>query len=166
MIVRTKDTLNNKPRIDGTRISVETILNSINKHGIEWTLKNYPDITISDIDDCLKYNNFIKMNENLIELVDNNLDLPIFAWVNGEICEDDCGYWLGQFGKAEIREYAKVESYGWHETGYVFKDDYEDYLDYLLDTNENLTEEEAENQILNLDYKKAIFVYIDLPDKF
>ena len=94
------------------------------------------------------------------------MDLPIFAWVNGEICEDDCGYWLGQFGKAEIREYAKVESYGWHETGYVFKDDYEDYLDYLLDTNENLTEEEAENQILNLDYKKAIFVYIDLPDKF
>lgn len=166
MIVRTKDTLNNKPRVNGTRISVETILNSINKHGIEWTLKNYPAITISDIDDCLKYNNFIKMNENLIELVDNNLDLPVFAWVNGEICEDDCGYWLGQFGKAEIREYAKVESYGWHEIDYVFKDDYEDYLDYLLDTNENLTEEEAENQILNLDYKKAIFVYIDLPDKF
>lgn len=166
MIVRTKDILNNRPRIDGTRISVETILNSINKHGIEWTLKNSPDITISDIDDCLKYNNFTKMNESLIELVDNNLDLPIFAWVNGEICEDDCGYWLGQFGKAEIKEYAKVEFYGWHEIDYVFKDDYEDYLDYLLDTNENLTEEEAKNQILNLDYKKAIFVYIDLPDKF
>lgn len=162
MIVRT----NNEPRIDGTRISVETILNSINKHGIEWTLKNYPDITISDIDDCLKYNSFIKMNKNLIELVNNDLDLPIFAWVDGEVCEDDCGYWLGQFGEAKIREYAKVESYGWHEIDYVFKDDYENYLDYLLDKNENLTEEEAKNQILNLDYKKAIFVYIDLPDKF
>lgn len=115
---------------------------------------------------CLKYNNFTKMNESLIELVNNNLDLPIFAWVNGEVCKDDCASWLGQLGEAEIREYAKVEPYGWYERDYVFKDDYEDYLDYLLDTNKNLTEEEAKNQILNLDYKKAIFVYIDLPNKF
>lgn len=104
------------------------------------------------------------MNKEVVDLISKNPELPIFAWVNGEICEDNCGYWLGQFDSASIREYAKVKNYYWYEKNYVFKDDYEDYLNYLLNENENLTEEDAIKQILNLDYKRAIFVYVDILD--
>ncbi len=107
------------------------------------------------------------MNKELIELIQNNPDLPIFAWVDGEVCEDSCGYWAGQFGNATIREYSKVETYDWYEKDYVFRDDYDEYLEYLLNEHEDLTEEEAIKQIENLlDYKKAIFVYVNIPKDF
>ena len=104
------------------------------------------------------------MNKELIKLINENPDLSIYAWVDGEICEDNCGYWLGQFGNAEIKEYAKVESYDWYDKDYIFRNDYEEYLEYLL--NEGLTEEEAIKQIESLDYKKAIFVYVIMPNNF
>lgn len=106
------------------------------------------------------------MKNNLIDLIKENPELPIYAWVDGEVCADSCGYWLGQFGNAEIREYAKVETYGWEERDYVFKDDYDEYLDYLTTRNEDMTDEVAKRIISKLDYKKAIFVYVNTPDKF
>lgn len=106
------------------------------------------------------------MSNNLIKLISENSDLPIFAWVNGEICADGCYYWAGQFGGAEIREYAKVEPYGWNDIDYVFKDEPEDYIDYWLEKNEDMSEEDAERHIKLLDYKKAIFVYVELPKDF
>lgn len=55
MIVRNKHTLNGKWRVDGTRISVETIVNALYSDGIDWILINYPTITINDIADCLNF---------------------------------------------------------------------------------------------------------------
>lgn len=55
MIVRNKDILNGKWRVDGTRISVETIVNALYSDGIDWILENYPTITINDIEDCLNF---------------------------------------------------------------------------------------------------------------
>ena len=124
-------------------------------HRIEEILSKYKEI-IGEV----------KVNKEIIKLINENPDLPIYAWVNGEVCEDNCGYWLGQFRNAEIKEYAKVETYGWYDKDYVFKDDYEEYLEYLLNENENLTEEEAIKQIESLDYKKAIFVYVNMPVDF
>ena len=106
------------------------------------------------------------MSKELIELINNNPDLPMFAWVDGEICSDNCGYWLGQFGNAAIREYAKVETYDWFGRDYIFKDEPEDYIEYLLNEDEDLTESEAEAIVENLDYKKAIFVYVNTPSSF
>lgn len=107
------------------------------------------------------------MSKELIKLISENPDLPIFAWVDGEIFEDSCGYWLGQFGDASIREYAKVETYYWYgDRDYVLKDEPEDYIDYLLEKNEDMTEKDAVSYIANLDYKKAIFVYVELPKDF
>ena len=110
---------------------------------------------------------------NLVELVSENPDLPIYAWVNGEVCADDGLYWLGKFRKAKVREYADVESYGWFEQTIVFKDDPEDYVQYLFDFLEteeeyknfsnNELEDECERIVEELDYRKAIFVYIELP---
>lgn len=55
MIVRSKDILNNKWRIDGTRISVDVVINGLKINGLDWVLKNYPRLTISDIADCLSF---------------------------------------------------------------------------------------------------------------
>lgn len=108
------------------------------------------------------------MSKELIQLISDNPDLPIFAWVNGEVCEDDSCYWLGKFDSASIREYAELGfSYGWHETNWVFKDETEDLEDYLLNTTEylELSDSEADKKLedfLNsLEYKKAIFVFVD-----
>lgn len=106
------------------------------------------------------------MSKELIKLINDNPDLPIFAWVDYEIVGGDYGSWAGQFGDAEIREYAKVETYGWDDRDYVFKDEPEDYIEYLLNKNEDMSEEEAERQIRLLEYKKAIFVYINIPKDF
>lgn len=53
MIVRNKNILNCKWIVDGTIISVGTIVNALYSDGIDWILENYPTITINDIADCL-----------------------------------------------------------------------------------------------------------------
>jgi len=108
------------------------------------------------------------MKSNLIELLKENPDLPIFAWVDNEVVGgDDCGRWSGQFGEAEIREYTKVEPYGYNDQTIVFKNDTEDYYECLLDKYIDLDGEELERKVNStfdkLKYKKAIFVNVDLP---
>lgn len=105
------------------------------------------------------------MSKEFIELVKDNPDLPIFAWVDCEVVQGDSMRWSGQFGNAEVLEYANVEPYGYNDTPIVFKNDTEDYLQHLIDNDlENKTEEELETEIEALDYKKAIFVNVDLPN--
>ncbi len=107
------------------------------------------------------------MSKELIELIQNNPELPIYAWVNADIVGDGYGWWAGEFHSAEIREFAEVEPYGWSEQTWVFKDDDEDYYDYLINTDEysDMSDEEAkqkvEEVIANLPYKKGIFVWVD-----
>lgn len=110
------------------------------------------------------------MKSNLLELVKDNPDLPIYALVHGEVCEDDCHYFFGELGQAEIREYANVEQYGYYDMTVVFKDDDEDYFEHLINSDEyeDLSQKEAEKkaneEIDKLNWKKAIFVYVGLPN--
>ena len=109
------------------------------------------------------------MNNELLELVKNNPELPVLAWVNAELCGDGFGYWLGKFKGASIKEYAEVEPFGYNDMNMVFKDDTEDYYDYLINSEpyKKMTDYDANKQVThlinNLDYKKAIFVYVDMP---
>jgi len=41
-------------------------------------------------------------NKDFVELVAQNPDLPIITLVHGEVCGDDCGYWLGHCGSASV----------------------------------------------------------------
>ena len=105
---------------------------------------------------------------NLIKLVKENPDIPIFAWVDCEVVQDERHRWCGQFGKASILEYANVDPYGSDDQTIVFKNDTEDYYESLLDKYPELDGEELENKVNKefdkLKYKKAIFVNVDLPD--
>lgn len=110
------------------------------------------------------------MKSDLSELQKENPELKAYALVHGEVCEDDCHYFFGELGQAEIREYANVEPYGYNEMTVVFKDDDEEYFEYLINSfeYEDLSQEEAEKkaneEIAKLEWKKAIFVYVGLPD--
>ncbi|MBP3504689.1 MAG: hypothetical protein J6K18_06130 [Bacilli bacterium] len=109
------------------------------------------------------------VDNNFIELVKENPELPIYAWVNSEVVEDDYHSWLGQFTTTRIREYAKVEEYNCYGMDIVFKDDDEEYFEYLINTDKykDLSDEEAKKQveeyISKLEFKKAIFVDVVAP---
>lgn len=110
------------------------------------------------------------MSQEIIDLIAANKDLPIYTLVSFEVVGGDYGDWFGKVTSAEIREYANVEPYGYNDTTVVFKDDDEEYYEYLLNQEEyeNLSVREAkikvEEIINNLPYKKAIFIHVGLPD--
>ena len=99
----------------------------------------------------------------LLTLIKDNPDLPIVAYVDGDIVADDSSCrWIGSIGKSHIIEYVAVEMYrGMPEM--IYRDDTEEYETYLLENTE-LSEEAVKEHINNLSWVKAIAVNIDLPE--
>lgn len=124
--------------------------------------------------------------KELIELVRQNPDLPVIPMVDGELCGDDYGWYIGSFGTAKVGEYAL---YGdrWYDDREDFKEDYYGYNDdwlcekfqynpriseYTVNTGKYTKEQLAENEkheaemdeyldgIAESKFKKAIIVYI------
>lgn len=68
-IIATQDVLFGKPRIKGTRISVDQILSSLAEDNtFDDILKEFPDITKDDIRACIEYANDIVMNVHVISI--------------------------------------------------------------------------------------------------
>lgn len=98
--------------------------------------------------------------DKLINLIAENSDLPIVPIVDVTIAEEDCRYWLGEWGSVRIDEYLVTQN------GVCLKSDndvlctlyrylsYEEY-DALPDT-----EEECRPYYDKLPWVKAIIVYI------
>lgn len=111
--------------------------------------------------------------KELLKLVQENPELPIVPMVNSEIVADD-GYnwWLGSFGHSVVDSYACVEYYG--DDRFFTKDEQDLIEEYFAekiiyeDENEELSDEEVEKraheQAESLPWKKAIIVYIYLPE--
>lgn len=104
------------------------------------------------------------MTNEIIDLINKNEELSIYAFVDYEVVGGDFGSWVGSIRSAQIKEYAKVETYGYDDRDIVFKDDQEEYIEFLLTRNEDMTEEDAVRISNNLSYKKAIFLNVSLPD--
>ena len=105
-----------------------------------------------------------KNREELFRLIEENPELPIIPMVDGEISADDCGWWIGALGYAQVDEYLFVND------GVVFKSDDEIFnaLERFLpdDEFEKLpeVEEECRPYYEALPWKRAIIVYIVLPE--
>lgn len=117
--------------------------------------------------------NPIEINSKFIELVRQNPNLPILAWVNYEVCcDDEYSHWLGEIQHTSIEEYVAIEKYG--EDRIFTKDDVSELIDYYMDEYfqepeyENMSDEEYEqywtNYVNNLEWKKAIFIWVETPD--
>lgn len=127
--------------------------------------------------------------QKLVELVKEYPDLPIIALVHGEVCGDDCGYWLGHCGSASIelvgligeRYYTDLEEftevyYDRHSDELCEKFNYEPRCCAVAVERGEYTEEQfaanclAEAQLegylreIALKYmRRAIVMYVDLP---
>lgn len=117
--------------------------------------------------------NPIEINSKFIELVRQNPNLPILAWVNYEVC-DDCDHsWLGEIQDVTIEEYTSYEMYN-EGADLVTKDNMDDICDYLRDywydtePYKSMSDEDfekyIENYVNNLEWKKAIFIWVETPD--
>lgn len=104
--------------------------------------------------------------EELFKLIQEHPELPVVPMVDSDIVADDCGYWLGSWGKASIDEYFVSEQ----AERVFFKSDNDvfDVLERHLSCEEfealPETEEECRPIYNALPWIKAIVVYITLPD--
>lgn len=104
--------------------------------------------------------------EELFKLMQENPDLPVVPMVGCEIVADDCGYWLGSWGRAYVDEYVLAE----RAERMLFKSDddvfdaLEKYMSY--EEFEKLPDSESECRPYyeKLPWTKAIIVYINLPE--
>ena len=105
--------------------------------------------------------------EKLLKLIKENPDLPVVPMVDGEVCGDDSGWWLGRWGSAYIDEYYVGK------TRIHFKDDDEEstLADMVgckyYETKDGrdittLSDEEWKELFESLEWIKAIVVYIEL----
>ena len=107
--------------------------------------------------------------KDIVNLITENEDLPIYAYVATEVVADDMAscYWLGKVKSARIARIAFVEPYGYNDQTVVDSSDTEDYFEYLVNSDEyrDLSDEEAEKkaneEIKNLEYKEVILLHID-----
>lgn len=103
--------------------------------------------------------------EELFKLIKENPDLPILPMVDGEIVSNDkCAYWMGSWGSAYIGEYYITD-------GEVFEkdedlDEIEKVLsaEYGYDVFKYMSDVAAVDTYNKLPWRKAIIVYIDLPE--
>lgn len=104
------------------------------------------------------------MNENikhLIQLMDENPDLPVIPMVGQDIVADCTGEWVASFGKAEVK---KICIYG--EKVVIREDKNAIKTVEALDL-EGLTREESIEKLTwyldELDWLEAIIVHIETP---
>lgn len=107
-----------------------------------------------------------KYREELFRLIQENPDLPVVPMVDSEIVADDCGYWLGAWGRASVDEYFISERA--ERVFFKSEDDVFDTLERHMSCEEfealPESEEECRPYYDRLPWIKAIVVYINLPE--
>ena len=109
----------------------------------------------------------------LLRLVAENPSLPVVPMVYSEVVQDE-GYawWLGSFGEVSVDEYVIFKSSKYDDGKYYTKGD-EDEIEEIIaewvsEENPQMSESEvfaeAHRQAEALPWRKAILVYVDLPE--
>lgn len=123
-------------------------------------------ITIGEAKEVNKPPQDAKYGE-LLRLIAENPSLPVVPMVNSEVvADDDYAYWVGSFSSATVDEYVCVnERFYTRDSQDEIEDD---FSDYLCDDYPDMPDEEfykmIHEKVEALPWKKAIIVYIDLPE--
>ena len=107
------------------------------------------------------------MKCDLIELIKQYPDLPVFAWVDSEVVRDDSYmFWLGEFGRAGKTKIVLFEMYGEERVfEYSGRDEIEEYIwDRSDDDLTFKSYDEVETYVKSLSWEDAILVKIETPD--
>ena len=101
----------------------------------------------------------------IIKLIQENPELPVVPMVDSEVVCEDCGYWLGHWGRCEVTEY-----YYGREYVHFKDDDEEDVLNDMVGCKyghdkdgrdiDELSDEEWDKLFASLPWIKCIVVYI------
>lgn len=83
--------------------------------------------------------------EELFRLMQENPDLPVVPMVDSEIVADDCGYWLGSWGRACVDEYFISEQA--ERVFFKSDDDVFDVLERHVDEKYYIDDEKAQTII-------------------
>ena len=107
---------------------------------------------------------YINKSEELLKLVAENPDLPVVPMVDSEVCGgDEYGYWLGEFGRSEVGEYALFD-----DRYFTDREELEErYADYVADDYPEMSDEDFFAMVKEKTkdwWIKAILVYIETPD--
>ena len=76
------------------------------------------------------------MNDNIkrvLELINDNPDLPVVCMVDGDVVRDDWGRWLAQIGWSDVGEYALYNERFYDDDREQFIEDYYNRNDAILD---------------------------------
>ncbi|NBJ87907.1 hypothetical protein [Acutalibacter sp. 1XD8-36] len=108
-----------------------------------------------------------KSHEELFKLMQDNPDLPVIPFVDGEIVAgDDFGIWMGSWGTSCVDEYL-IPPQNYKPVIFKSDDDVFDTLEKFLPGEEfdilPESEEECRKVFDALPWTKAIVVNIDLP---
>ena len=123
-------------------------------------------ITIGEAKEANKPPKDAKYGE-LLRLIAENPSLPVVPMVNSEVvADDDYAYWLGSFSNSTVDEYVCVNERFYTRDN---QDEIEDcFSSYLCDDYPDMPDEEfykmIHEKVEALPWKKAIIVYIDLPE--
>lgn len=108
-----------------------------------------------------------RSHEDLLKLIQENPELPVLPFVDADIVADDSGYWAGSWGSVRVDEYLVPPD---NDYPVQFKSDddifytLERYLSYEEFGRLPNSEEECRAIYETLPWKKAIIVYINLPE--
>ncbi len=116
-------------------------------------------------------------NKNFVELVAQNLDLPIVAMVDGEIVEDPGLMWMGSITNALISDIGLISERYYDDRSDFMDAYYSKYSDILAErfgySNQDPKEtrdaaekaiDEYLEQMADKYMKKAIVIYVREPD--
>lgn len=103
----------------------------------------------------------------LVDLINENPDLPVITMVDTEIVGDDTyGRWYSSIGYSRVDEYVVYEKYYGDQPNIIYKSDIDEIIEDLIERHEDnlLTDELAHEMANALNWKKAIFLSVDLPN--
>lgn len=114
----------------------------------------------------------VKTSE-VAKILNASPNLPILCMVDGELCADDsCRRWAGCIGSAEVKEYVCLDpdtDFNTYGQAIFWKEDADDLVDLMCDSATDEEYEEASKaaveRVANMNWKKAIVLYIDLPEE-
>lgn len=106
-----------------------------------------------------------KTLNDLIELIKENPDLPVIPMTWGEVCQDCERYWMGSLSGCEIDEYVYYAEAVWFKSQGI-----EELENIIADEefgvfNAEEIEKRVAKKINLLKWKRAIVVWIELPDE-
>lgn len=154
------DGIEKKTAINAIELMAKKIKESA-AHGWNKSVDEIANETIAEISGST--NNPIK----LLQLINENPDLPIVAMVSGEIVAgDDFCRWIGTFGECRVDEYIIDDWYGDGCVEFKSDADIDTIIEAIAETKYSGTEEgykKAEKELKTM-WTRAIVVNIDLPE--